>query len=306
MGKYLTTGYREGDEKTILELFERVYGRKISPDAWKWRFFDNPYENRRMISVWTESGRLAAHTGVTVFEGCRDQKKIRCAYSGHTMADRDFPGISRLMLTRLLETSSDIDLLYAFPNNNSFRIFKDIMHFEYLGDVPFWICGTEPGMPIPEGIREIPSFHEEHGELYRKLIESHEFVTVRDLTRLNWRIMKKPDSGYHLFELRDGGILKGYLVLNRFTERGVSQGQIIDVAAADPESMERMLCFARGYFGNAGLRMVKLWMTSGHFEEALRRQGFSPDRSRVFPMVMSGGRFCLSEMYITMVDSDVF
>ena len=304
MGNYRITGYRPGDEEHILRLFRHAYGRGFRMDAWRWQFLNTPYEIGRMVNVW-DGDRLVAHTAITVFQACLDGREKLAAYSGHTMADREYLGISKLLLSRMRDSADDLDILYAFPNQNSYRIFKDILRFVYLGDIYFWFSQPETGAELPPGITEISCFEPAHGMLYRTLISSHRFITKRDLVRLNWRVMQKPDSGYRLFECRDEGVLKGYMVLNLYLDAGILQGQIIDIVAPDKRVMDRMLHYAQVYFGRLGCAAVKLWLPSEHFRGVLDERGFRPG-GRPFPMII-GARCCdIRDFYLTMIDSDVF
>lgn len=304
MGNYQITGYRPGDEDHILELFRHAYGREFQMDAWRWQFLNSPYESERMVNVW-DGGRLVAHTAITVFQACLDGEEKIAAYSGHTMARREYPGISKLLLNAARDSVDDLDILYAFPNQNSFYIFKDILRFVYLGDIYFWFSPPEPEGTLPAGIAEISRFEPEHGALYRTLISSHRFITKRDLVRLNWRVLQKPGSGYRLFEFRDGDVLKGYMVLNLYWDAGVLHGQIIDIVAPDKRVMDRLICFARVWFGRLGCGAVKLWLTSEHFQDVLAGRGFRPG-GRPFPMIINTHCCDIRDLYLTMIDSDVF
>ena len=304
MGNYRITGYRPGDEGHILKLFRQAYGRELQMDAWRWQFLNAPYEARRMVNVW-DGGRLVAHTAITVFQAYLDGREKLVAYSGHTMANGEYLGISKLLLSRVRDSASNLDILYAFPNQNSFRIFKDILRFVYLGDIYFWFSLPETEAELPAGIAEISRFEPAHGMLYRALISSHRFITKRDLVRLNWRVTQKPNSGYRLFECRDEGVLKGYMVLNLYLDAGILQGQIIDIVAPDKRVMDRLLRYAQVHFGRLGCGAVKLWLPSEHFRGVLAERGFCPG-GRPFPMIISTNCCDIRDFYLTMIDSDVF
>lgn len=305
MKRYNITNYRPGDEYLIRELFSEVYGRTFSLEAWRWQFFDNPYCDRQMVSVW-DGEKLIAHTAVTLFRGHYRGKEFVVAYSGHTMASPNYLGISKLLLSEVKSCNKSIDMLYAFPNRNSFRIFRDVLCFNYLGDVCFVLAPVCKNRTcFTDEIREISAFTEEHGELYQQLIRKCDFITNRSLTRLNWRVLNKPDSGYRIFELRKASKLKGYIVLNLFRDEGELRGQIIDIMAPEPKDMDQLLEYARIWFGERNCNKAKMWMTSNYYADVLREQQFiTPDLA--FPLVTSQFNFNIQNAYLTMIDSDVF
>ena len=83
--------YRPGDEKDIVDLFAIVYGKNISLDWWKWRYFDNTVDKPQVALAYC-SGKLVAHYAVSPAVLCQNGISLKCAQSMTTMTHPDYEG----------------------------------------------------------------------------------------------------------------------------------------------------------------------------------------------------------------------
>ena len=58
--RFISRGYRSGDEPAILDLFARSFHQQRSIEDFRWKYERNPFGNERSSLTFDESGRLVA------------------------------------------------------------------------------------------------------------------------------------------------------------------------------------------------------------------------------------------------------
>ena len=301
--QYEVKTYDKGFEDKILELFPIAYqGRNFPMESWLWRFCKNPCLNKRITTLW-DGNKLVAHNGLTPFYATFDKKNIVAANSGTTMAREEYLGVSIQLFQECDKQNQDIEVIYGFPNKNSFRITTKYAHHIYLGDIAFWECDARKELETSE-IKPIDRFNKEHGELYLGIADNHQFMINRTKDYLNWRFIENP-STYKPYELVIDGKIVGYIVVNQYEENGQKQLQIIDVIANSLSNTETLLRFAINLAYENNCQIAKLWLTSDKYKDVLIKLGFKLG-DHVFPMTSWRQNIDIGQSYITMADSDVF
>ena len=121
--------------KQILELFEKVFHKKMTIKFWNWRFDGNPFGNPFIKLAFIGKDLIASyliHPIILEF----DNKKNQCLFSMTTMTDRDFSG--KGIMTKLASESykkgkNDLyKIVFLFANKNSRHMFTKKLDFKEL------------------------------------------------------------------------------------------------------------------------------------------------------------------------------
>ena len=288
----------------VKELFSMAFsGREIDEKSWEWQFYNNPCKNKAVTTLW-DGDNLIALNGLSPAFCHLNGRKCISACSGTTMARPDYPGVSIQLFRECEEGNSDVELIYGFPNKNSFPIAKFIGH-HYVGDICFWTIKPRR-FDVSSNIYTITTFDkEEHGLLFMDLTERTDYLRDRNINYLNWRFVKKPFNNYSIVDYRKNGQIQGYLVYNLYREDIEQHLQVIDIIATTDESFVKLMEYAINEGCKKGVDIVKLWMSYSKYHETLRNLGFDYG-THPFKCVFWDRDMDLSDCYFTMSDSDIF
>ncbi len=298
--QYEVKKYPKNDLDKVQSLFTQAFGgRELSRQGLQWQMEKNPCLQGRATSLW-DHDTLVAYNALTPYPAFLYGTEMISAVSGTTMADEHYLGASLQLLSECEKQNEDIQLIYGFPNRNSFGIMVRRLKHHYVGDVAFW---TAPAADIPSGGRiiEFFSFTDEYEAVSRELSKTHSFIKARKKDVLNWRFFQKPGYEYHGFEYEK----RGYIVADSYIENGIKQLQIVDLIADSDEVMAKLLLYARKVAAEWNCKFVKLWLTSGNYRETLEDCGYVYGE-HPFAMTVWSQDLDLSSSYITMMDSDIF
>ncbi|MFX1318096.1 MAG: GNAT family N-acetyltransferase [Promethearchaeota archaeon] len=318
--------YESGDEKEILELFERVFERKMSLNFWNWRFRDNPWAKGIITLAWDQSV-LASHYAVMPVQVQVQNTLIKAVFSMTTMTHPEYRGKALFprLARRTYETSNDLGykLVYGFPNAISHGVFVKKLRWYDLGNVPIYSLDISC---IPEFLKltdpsitseKITSFNDGVDELWNATRTNFPIAVPRTKMFLNWRFADHPEIEYPMFLLKNGkGELIGYYILKIFKSGREKKGHIIDYLLLDTVLFRDVLIYASDFFTNLGIQDVSFWMNQSLFQ-ALEPEIQKVIKRHLMSEVFFGGllfeNFEGSELfkefhnyYITMADSDVF
>ena len=301
--QYEVKEYPVGKEKQIQDLFSASYGGRILPiEVLRWKMEDNPCLSLRGTSLWDGDHLVAFNSLIpakTIFKG----KDIISAVSGTTMVDSKYLGASIQLMKECSKQNKDIELIYGFPNRNSYGIAVKYLGHKHLGEIAFWTMDVKCGNKN-KSVRELYSFPDYFEGVSRNVAMEHCFCKVRDKEYMDWRFFKKPNNRYCGYELNDHGN-SGYIIVNTYIENGIKQLQVVDILADTDEAFDELLSYAHLVATEKECLRIKLWMSSKHYSDILTDYGFICGE-RPFSMVSWDEPFALDESYITMADSDIF
>ncbi|MBU2565734.1 MAG: GNAT family N-acetyltransferase, partial [Candidatus Thermoplasmatota archaeon] len=137
--------YKEGDEKGICVLFEKVFGKTMgkteSINHWNWEYKNNP-NNRLEIFLATDKNKIVGHYAVIPIKMKIEANDYLTTLSLDTMMHKDYRGqgmFSVLAKTLYKELEkSGIPITYGFPNINSIKGCKKLEWFE-IADLPLLV-----------------------------------------------------------------------------------------------------------------------------------------------------------------------
>lgn len=300
---YDVKGYPKNEIGKVQELFSKAFGgRQLSLDGVRWQMEQNPCLRERAVSLW-RGDMLVAYTALTPCPAIFHGNDIVTAVSGTTMANEDFPGASFQLLSECEKQNDDIQIIYGFPNRNSFGICIKYLKHNYIGDVAFWSAKAVK-QSVTDKIQSFSEFTDEYEKISRELSKTHIFIKRRKKDYLNWRFFQKPGIDYKGFEYIDTR-RRGYIVVDIYEEEGLKQLQVVDLVADSKEVLQELLRYSVNLASEWNCKIVKLWLTSLYYKDVLEECGFVYGE-HPFPMTCWSQDLDISNSYITMVDSDIF
>jgi hypothetical protein len=301
---YRVDGYPKQNLDKVQALFTKAFGgRMLSIQGLIWQMENNPCLKERALSLW-DNEFLVAYTALTPGAAFYSGKEIIAAVSGTTMADADYPGASFQLFSECKNKNNDVNLIYGFPNRNSFNICVKYLKHRHVGDVAFWTARAKK-KNVSNKIMQFDSFSNEYEKISRALAKEHVFIKTRKKEYLNWRFFQKPGNIYKCFEYINDGQRQGYIVVDTYEENSVIQLQVVDLIADTKAVLKELLRYAINLAVEWNCRFIKLWLTSAQYNDVLEECGFTYGE-HPFPMTCWMQEFDLSNSYITMADSDIF
>jgi GNAT superfamily N-acetyltransferase len=243
--------YKTGDEKAIVELFEKVFKKPMgSPDSllhWKWEFESNPVKPISVCLAW-DSDRLVGQYAVNPIRIWVSGKPVIMALSLDTMTDPDYSGkgifkkAAWSLYQQLVE--QNISFVFGFPNVNSIHGFKQKLDWKIITVPPVYLCPITFLPPFQKTmlnlsknlcfqthklilkkrlikaeknqlgliIRKDVAFDSWADELWHKCCNQHDVWAVRDTTYLRWRYNERPETSYEYYTAWHEGKIAGYVV----------------------------------------------------------------------------------------------
>jgi len=122
-------GFREGDEKDILDLFNHVFNRNWPLSRWTWENKNNPYSTT-YFNLAINNQKIIGQSGAIPLLFNYKGETIKTTRVQNVMVHPDFRkrGIFFQTLKNLTEylKSKGEDFIITFPNDNSFPAFMKL------------------------------------------------------------------------------------------------------------------------------------------------------------------------------------
>jgi hypothetical protein len=203
------TDYKAGDERHILELFEKTFGKPVSEKFWKWRFLDNPV-NKVMIKLMWDEDLLVGHYAASPVNLICEGNEILTALSMTTMTHPDYAGkgIFSQLAEELYRTefeNTELTAVWGYPNNNSHYAFLKNLQWSNLEAVPTFSLNVQKIQKITSArIKQVESFTEKQVLASKQVSEGYSVKLDKSLEYLEWRYSNHPENNYQLFECEIG------------------------------------------------------------------------------------------------------
>lgn len=244
--------YVDGDEKDIIPLFEKVFGKPMgkteSVQHWRWEILGNPVKPIAIMLAWDgnrlvsqEAGSLlrfsvngAEYLGLLIFDSMTDPE-----YKGQGI----FTETARSLYSCL--TEHGYEFVYGFPNANVIQARIKKLDWNIISPMPIHVRPIDVGPFVknkthnsPLGnlvskiskpllnfplnfksilnsdieIRLLKKFDKWADELWAKCRDQHKIWVIRDFTYLSWRYNMRPESQYNLFTAWLNNEIVGYVI----------------------------------------------------------------------------------------------
>lgn len=308
--------YRQGDERALGILYERIFARPFDESIWRWQF-ERAIENRGYI-VFAEHGStlVGQYATIPVRMHIRGKKTLG-ALSLDTMTHPEYrkQGIFVALAKEVYgrTQSFGVALVFGFPNDNSFHGFVTDLDFAVLENLvamarpvciaravrekmkyPFLaavigrplqsICNAFCSKKTTDAAITVESasrFPESVTTLFDGCPLKSGSLVVRDYEYLSWRYDRNPRHSYDIFLGYRNGTLAGYCVSGTTERKGLTIGLIVDLFA-DPHDRAlttSLVTAALEVMERKEMHLASCLLPSkSPFRATLRRLGF------VFPM----------------------
>ncbi len=311
--------YVKGDERLIIHLFKRVFGKEMPLPFWKWRFVENPYGNG-IIKLMFDDDKLIGHYAVIPMSVQVAGTSVKAAFSMTTMTHPEYSG--RGIFTFLAEevynacAKQGLSFVYGFPNSNSYPGFTQKLGWAGLGKILNFhkVLADESGKPPVIDMRCIESFDNRADLLWEKVKGNYSIIVPRVEKYLNWRFSRNPDVYYQKYILLDKqGQMIGYAILKQYVNDAGKKGHIVDMLSInDEESIRILIRHSCAYFRNKQIADVSGWFpVKSQYRRILEEEGFKAEETgqnfgvstfdQAHNLVKS-----MENWYLTMGDSDVY
>lgn len=206
------TDYKNGDEKHILQLFEKTFGKPLSENFWKWRFLNNPVK-KVMIKLMWDGELLVGHYAASPVHLICEGESVLTALSMTTMTHPDYAGkgIFSQLAEELYRTEHDntqLKAVWGYPNNNSHYAFLKNLKWHNLEAVPTLSLGVHHIKESTTGItvKQVQTFSEKHVLAAKSVSQAFKVKLDKSQEYLKWRYCDHPENIYHIFEYEEGDL----------------------------------------------------------------------------------------------------
>jgi GNAT superfamily N-acetyltransferase len=317
----LVREFTHSDEHEILALFRIVFGTTLEPAYWRWRFLENPF-GKGIVSLMLDNKRLVGHYAVIPMPLMVKGELHRAAFSMTTMTHPDYQGrgVFRELASDVYDQCREIgiELVFGFPNVNSYLGFTKRLGWKGLGRIKGWEGELIPAGGAHEVIfEEMRAYDHKLDDLWARVKDTGNIMVPRSAEFLKWRYFKKPGGEYTIYGAVDGsGIFQGLLVLKIFRGGSETVGHIVDCVTTNQANVHKaILNKALVFFAERKVKEVSCWF-SGYMPIAkqLEATGFVQKEwqtyfgARVLDQRLIDASFAANgdNWRLTMGDSDVY
>ena len=216
--------YTPGDEPAILDLFERSFFVKRTPEHFAWKYRGNPYGNERISLAW-DSDRLVAQYAAYPVRVWLDGQNLIANHIGDIMSDPSVRHVGRGPTSVFARTAADfytrfcegrVAFNYGFntATSRAFSVrftraeavepvtYRSRVQVARLSRLRRWIRGYRL-----ELVRDVNA---EYDDFFERVAPSYRFLVRRDATYLRWRYFTFVEPGYFFVAIRKGSQLVGW------------------------------------------------------------------------------------------------
>jgi len=310
------------DTAKIGALYEAVLQRPFAPGAWEWQFA-RAVAGNGFIWFADHDGTLAGQYATIPLRMRVGGRETGGSQSLDTLTHPDYrrQGIFTTLAKEVYAaTSQEADLVYGFPNDNSFGGFVKHLDFFVLEDlvtlvrplamspilskriaIPlltnvagktaqavFDTIYTGNRTPAGVSIRQVNMFPETVDSLYDQFGGRFDNMLIRDHEYLRWRYDDNPRHDYDILIAEREGSLRGYCVCGHTERNGLNVGLIVDLFA-DPDDdalIAALLQHASDHLRRSGAHVAScIFASQSPFSRAARKLGFV-FKARRFPFIV--------------------
>jgi hypothetical protein len=325
--RFAIRAYRDGDETSILDLFERSFHAARSDALWRWKYRNDPWGREHISVALDVTGRLVGHYAGYAVPFVDGRAELIAHQIGDTMTDPAIRHVGRGPTSILgrtarhfYETFCDgrIAFNYGFNVANIQKFSLRFLRSDRVEPVTYrrlsarGIRGLTRWERYARGcsfdlVREATP---ELDDFFERVREAYGFLVHRDARYLRWRYLECPDVAYQVVAIRKWRRLAGWIVF-RVRDRRFVLGDVL----LDPHEVDTLLVALRHFVPRFPVDVVEGWLPPrpAWFGDALVRSGFETvpepqDLSLMcVPFMLSDAVARMRErLYYTWGDSDLF
>lgn len=218
--------YAPGDERAILDLFQKSFHAARSREHFDWKYRNNPYGNEHISLAWDGEGLVAQYAAYLV-RAWYHGTNVPVHHIGDIMSDRAVRHIGRGESSVFAQTAKhfydvfcreQVAFNYGFNTATSREFSVRYTGATAVEAVPYRARGMVERLSrwqrwrrgyTVQPVREIgPEFD----HFFNGVAGSYEFLVRRDTTFLRWRYLQFAEPGYFIVAIRKWNRLVGWSV----------------------------------------------------------------------------------------------
>lgn len=319
--------FQNQEKKNVMDLFEKVFKKKITEEFWKWRY--NVFGKPIVGLLWDEK-KLIGHYMLSPIPMKINDHLENALLAMSVMIDPDYQGkgiyfgpLAKFTYNNAIKEG--YNLLFAFPNEKSYKI-----HFGPLGWKDFGRI-TEYKKQITKvhsfkefseyKVEPLKKFNDEINKIWNKYQNEYHIITPRTSDFLNWRFLKHPKFPYENYQSYEyfPFIIKrnmepvAYFVIKKF---GQEKCHVVDYfGLLNKEVIITILFTGESICIENDINFFSFWENSEKIrtecQTIIIKNGYLEDKSHCFFGCKQLNTFdSLYEQkqnwFVTMADSDIF
>lgn len=229
----IITQFQENDKKQVLDLFERVFKKRITEDFWKWRYDNFGHSIRYLMK---QDHLVIGHYVVHPIPFHTKKGTDMALFSMSVMSDSHFSGhnIFAKLAREVYKKSTELGykLVYGFPNKNSAEIHFNKLGWKNFGNRLEYKKAVEDkpdSFSNDFKIQRIFHFSDTFDSLWEKNKTDYKFIVPRTSNYLKWRFESCPqqkflnytNEKYYYYLVEDLSEVVAYFVLKKFGKEKV-------------------------------------------------------------------------------------
>ena len=323
------SNFENQDKNNVINLFEKVFEKKITQEFWDWRYGMSPFGNPIQSLLWNENELVGFYMINPLPMKIQDRIE-NVLLSMSMMIHPNYQGLgihiaSLAKFTFENAIKQGYNLIMSFPNELSYKLHFGILGWKDFGRIIEYKkqINTQPNSIEFSNytVEKIKKFDNETNLIWNKYQNEHQIMIQRTSDFLNWRFIlhpKTPYENYPSYEYIPFIIKKNsepiaYFVIKKF---GQEKCHIVDYfGMLDNEVIRIILLTTESFCYENNIPFLSFWENSKINQTNLKtistKNGYSQDVSHGFfgCKQLSSNNILYEEknnFFITMADSDVF
>jgi hypothetical protein len=312
MDPFIIRNYRNGDEEGITSLFKDVFGKEMTLDQWRWKYYIPGTGKIYSKVVEDAAGHIIGHAGAIPLRGSFQNNPVQFFQIVDVMVHpgaRGFLGRKNIFEVMMKTLFEDIRkefpdvFCYGFPGQRPFLLGKRVGVYEEVEQAVACVKLVRSSSLNLHKIKPIKWDEEILNGIWSSVSGHFSLAVVRDKNYLLWRYATNPFFSYQLLGCFLFGKLTGWLVVRDSGEEIF----VVDLLAAE-NRCGIVLKALQKYLVSRGKNVSRLWFPEN------RRKDIENCHSETTPVVVTNMIWQLpfatsvvrENLYYTMGDTDIF
>lgn len=220
LGSFTIRPYQVNDERSVLELWKIAFRKEMLPKIWRWKFLENPYGLRMLVTI-DQFGKVVVAYGGIPYRAIWNGEEIEIVHLMDVMSHPQVrkSGLFIHTVNAFIQSmcgAGKAVMLYGFPGKYHFDIGNKYLEYKRLGDFCYMNANiAEIHFSHMQGsLILISNPSEFHDFDWKRALSDYRITILRSQSFLEWRFFNHPSNQYSIYLYKDNhGKPVGYLVL---------------------------------------------------------------------------------------------
>ncbi len=222
MNNFVIRGYKSGDERHIISLFKEVFGKDMTIEQWKWKYYIPGCGKIYSKLAEDSEGNIVGHAGAIPLRGIFRGKPCQFFQIVDVMVHpkaRGFFGKKNLFDMIIKNLFEDIGrqfpevFCYGFPGYRPFILGKRIGVYDEIEKAFDYVKKPAYSLFNSYKIEDIGWNDISIDNLWTSISSLIGMSVVRDTIYIKWRYALNPYNNYKIYGAFCSGILKSWFVI---------------------------------------------------------------------------------------------